>query len=225
MNVEGVCEARILKTRRLGMEQESLSVLLEFKSELPERVFLDYVSYRVREYVRAPLRCCWFQENGHVAAGCRRRTHRCRRCGKEGCMEDECTIKEQIVCFHCEVGALDCKRRKKEQEVERKRTHGRMSYAVAVKRVQVEKEKVGKEQARVQEIGKPDENLIRMERRHFLAFIAMVVICSRDLESKMERIKMVVDAAREFFGIMDVRGDEIQRILERGFGGGQMTEK
>ena len=38
-------------------------------------------------------------------------------------------------------------------------------------------------------------------------------------------IKMVVHAAKEILGIFDVEGDEMQGILEEGFGGNQKLEK
>ena len=58
---------RRLKSHREGKEQDSWSVLIEFAEALPERVYLDYVSYRVRAFERGPLRCYWCQEYGHVA--------------------------------------------------------------------------------------------------------------------------------------------------------------
>ena len=56
LEVEGVCGVKRLKSYRERKEQESLSVLIEFGEELPERVFLDYVSYRVRASKRVLLR-------------------------------------------------------------------------------------------------------------------------------------------------------------------------
>ena len=79
-------------------------------------MYLDYVSYRVRAFERGPLRCYWCQEYGHVAEVCRRGRNRCRRCGKEGCSEEDCKLTvEQAVCLHCEgnheAGAKQCERR------------------------------------------------------------------------------------------------------------------
>ena len=123
-----------LKSHREGKEQDSWSVLIEFAEVLPERVYLDYVSYRVRAFERGPLRCYWCQEYGHVAAVCRRGRNRCRRCGKEGCSEEDCELTvEQAVCLHCggnhEAGAKQCERRIKESEIERTRMKSKISYA------------------------------------------------------------------------------------------------
>ena len=54
LEVEGVCGARWLKSHREGKEQDSWSVLIEFAEVLPERVYLDYVNYRVRAFERGP---------------------------------------------------------------------------------------------------------------------------------------------------------------------------
>ena len=58
-----------------------------------------------------------------------------------------------------------------------------------------------------------------------LAFIAMVINCASEIETKSEKIKMVVHAAKDILGIFDVEGDEIQGILEKGFGGNQKLGK
>ena len=131
LEVEGVCGAKRLKSYREGKERESLSVLMEFGEELPESVFLDYVSYRVRAFERGPLRCYWCQDYGHVAAVCRRGRNRCRRCGKDGCSVEDCELTiEQAVCIHCKsnhkVGAKKCQRRRMECEVERTRAANKM---------------------------------------------------------------------------------------------------
>ena len=73
----------------------------------------------VRAYERAPLRCYWCQDYGHVAAVCRKMVHRCRRCGKENWSEEECVLtKERVVCYHSggnrEAVAKECERRKRE---------------------------------------------------------------------------------------------------------------
>ena len=144
LEVEGVCGARWLKSHREGQEQDSWSVLIEFAEALPERVYLDYVSYRVRAFERGALRRYLCQEYGNVAAVCRRGRNRCRRCGKEGFSEEECEITvEQTVCLHCggnhEAGAKQCERRIKESEIERTRVLSIISYAEATRRVREEK--------------------------------------------------------------------------------------
>ena len=76
-----------------------MSVLIEFGEELPERVFLDYVSYRVRAFERGPLRCYWCQDYGHVAAVCRRTG--AGDVGRTGAQKKTDLTIEQAVCIHC----------------------------------------------------------------------------------------------------------------------------
>ena len=217
--VEGVCGARRLKSHREGKEQDSSSVLIEFVEALPERVYLDYVSYRVRAFERGPLRCYWCQEYGYVAVVCRRGRNRCRRYGKEGCSEEDCKLTvEQAVCLHCggnhKAGAKQCERRIKESKIERTRVKSKISYAEATRRVREEKGTGRKEPDRSGTVGKQRESLI-MDRRRFLPFISMVLNCASEIETKSERIKMVVHAAKEILGIFDVKGDEIHKIFEK----------
>ena len=212
---------------------KSLSVLIEFGEELPERVFLDYVSYRVRAFERGPLRCYWCQDYGHVVVVCRRGRNRCRRCGKDGCSEEDCELTiEQAVCIHCKsnhkVGAKKGQRRIMECEVERTRATNKMSYVEATRRVREGNGTGMKEQDRpgpVEKQRKSDRDSLIMDRRRFLAFIAMVINCASEIETKSEKIKMVAHAAKEILGIFNVEGDEIQGILEKGFGGNQNLGK
>ena len=79
--VEGVCEARRLSRYREGQREQTKSICLTFEGELPERIDVHYVTYRVRTY-RGPIRCFCCQEYGHVASLCRG-VRRCGRCGGE----------------------------------------------------------------------------------------------------------------------------------------------
>lgn len=84
-NITGasVKDVRRLKFVRNNEKIDSLSVVLNFDEvKLPERVFLGFVSYTVRQYVPPPLRCYKCQKFGHVAAVCRGK-QRCARCGGE----------------------------------------------------------------------------------------------------------------------------------------------
>ena len=114
--LEGVCEARRMMTRRAGEWEESMSICLTFEGELPERVYQDYVCYRVRPFQAAPLRCFCCQEYGHVAAVCRAQRRSCGNCGKAECVKRRCE-KEQAKpkCLHCEgehhAGSVKCPRR------------------------------------------------------------------------------------------------------------------
>ena len=99
---------------------------------------------------------------------------------------------------------------------------GKISYAEATRRVREDKGTGRKELDRSGTVGKQrecDRESLIMDRRRFLAFIAMVLNCVSEIETKSERIKMVVQQAKDILGIFDMKGDQIQEILEKGFGG------
>ena len=63
LEVSGVSEARRLTRFRNGEREKTNSVRLTFEGNIiPERVYFDYVCYRVRPFERAPLRCYRCQE-------------------------------------------------------------------------------------------------------------------------------------------------------------------
>ncbi|XP_044062409.1 uncharacterized protein LOC122880942 [Siniperca chuatsi] len=212
--VEDVCEAKWLTRFRNGEEEDSNSVCLTFEGELPERVDVDYVCYRARPYERAPLRSFCCQEYGHVAAGCRG-GRRCGRCGKDNCNVEECKVeKEQAKCLHCEgnhhTGPAQCPKRIKEVKMNKIRAEKGSSYAEAAKSkmVVVQKEKEQK--------GNGDNQSISVDKKRFLAFIAMVINCAAEIKGKSERIKMVLDAARRFLNVVDTSGEDLDVTLREG---------
>ena len=93
-----------------------------------------------------------------------------------------------------------------------------LSYAEAVKRVEGREERT----RRQAEVEQPREEAERhtsifMDRKRFLAFIAMVINCAVEIEGKSERIKMVLDAARRFLDVVDVSGEDLDNTLREGF--------
>ena len=60
-------------------------------------------------------------------------------------------------------------------------------------------------------------NMICMDKKRFLAFIAMVINRAASMTGKTERIEMVLDAAKKFLDV-DVTGTEIDKILRDAFG-------
>lgn len=53
-----VVKATRLPTQRKGVRIDSMSVVLEFENVMSKRVRMEYLSYDVREFIPAPLRCC-----------------------------------------------------------------------------------------------------------------------------------------------------------------------
>lgn len=75
-NVKG---GKIRNARRMtiknGEKRETETVLIEFEGEvLPQRIFIGYMSYPVKEYVQKPIRCFNCQRFGHIAKVCRGKT-------------------------------------------------------------------------------------------------------------------------------------------------------
>ena len=104
----------------------------------------------------------------------------------------------------------------------RRETRGQISYAEAVKRVE---EKVT-EQAEMEseEEKAADKNLnVILDKRQFLAFIAMVINCAADIKTKSEIIKMVLDAAKRFLNVVDVTGEDLDNTLREGFASTQTS--
>ena len=44
----------------------------------------------------------------------------------------------------------------------------------------------------------------------------MVINCAVDIQSKSERIKMVLEAARRYLDVLDVTGEDLDNILREG---------
>jgi hypothetical protein len=86
---------KILKMTRLpkfssGRKEESLMIKVDFAgTSLPDRMFIDFFSYPVREYSPPPIMCYNCQRFGHMANGCTAK-QRCLVCGNEH-RKNECT--------------------------------------------------------------------------------------------------------------------------------------
>ena len=97
------------------------------------------------------------------------------------------------------------------------RKEEKMSYAEAVKRLEGD--------GNVIEQTHPEENVnkcnagqnICLDKRRFLAFIAMVINCAVEIQSKSERIKMILDAATRFLDVADISGEDLDDTLREGF--------
>lgn len=52
-----VMKATRLQMTRNWVRKDGLSVLLEFENVMPKKIRMGYLSYDVREYSQAPVRC------------------------------------------------------------------------------------------------------------------------------------------------------------------------
>ena len=218
----GVEKVRRMSRFKDGRKELTQSVMLTFCGDLPERIYVDYITYRVRPFESGPLRCFCCQEYGHAAAVCRG-VKKCGRCGVVGC-DSSCEQEKEPECIHCKgkhhTGALECPRRKKETNVKRIREKRGISYAEAVRRTEgkeSEERRVVGEVAEQREERRNATEVISVDKKCFLAFIAMVINCAVEITGKSERIKMILDAARRFLKVDDVSGEDLDNVLREGF--------
>ena len=90
-----------------------------------------------------------------------------------------------------------------------------MTYAQAVARMEGSNER--RTQQQPEEMVTRTERGIYMDRKKFLAFIAMVINCALEIQGKSERIKMILDAAKRFLDVHDVSGEDLDNVLRDGF--------
>ncbi|KAL0973670.1 hypothetical protein UPYG_G00209270 [Umbra pygmaea] len=239
-----VVGARRLGSRALGLDKVSPTVLLEFGGPLPRRVYSGCLSFYVREYVPSPLRCFNCQRMGHVAAVCRGQG-RCGRCG--GAHEyGKCGVGAVVRCCNCGGGHSaafgGCVVQQKAAEAQRVKLVDGVTYAEAVRRVgglgvgvQVAQERaVGP----VLEEGECERRVVLSEkckhecvvgkdtlvvgRVEFLAFLCSVVNVCSQVKGRNARIDVVVGAARDFMGVIDVTGEMVHELMKgKGTGEGR----
>lgn len=53
-----------------------------------------------------------------------------------------------------------------------------------------------------------------MDKKGFLAFIAMVINCAIEVKGRSERINMVSEAARRFLNIVDISEEDLDTLLK-----------
>lgn len=215
-NIKGgnVIEAKRLQRNREGNKEESLSVMLRFESGgvLPSKVMIGYVCFRVREYVRAPMRCYNCQRYGHIASVCRAKK-RCAHCGEEH-EYGKCGRGVEAKCCNCggahNVAYGGCEVRKRAVEIQKERDGNKLSYAEAVKKVDSRKKKESEEKElwkdrtrnEEKESKKSDDTMI-VSKKSFVLFMAEVINCSAQTERRTEKIPIIVRAADRF---LDIKG-------------------
>ena len=110
-------------------KEPSLSVKINFNGqELPTRVYIGSISFKVRRYNLPPLRCFKCQMFGHMANGCTRE-ERCNICSGNHNMRD-CTT-NIVKCANCgashSASSRNCPLNKEAVEIEKLR-HRRVNF-------------------------------------------------------------------------------------------------
>lgn len=222
-----VSEVKRLKTKRDGEICNSLSVMIVFEEEqLPDRVFVGYMSYDVKLYIPPPLRCYKCQRFGHTAAVCRAKK-RCSKCGGEHEYED--CDKDYKRCCNCggehSAAYQGCEFSKRAKEVQRVKVTQGISYSEAVRKVPkvvpVPKQGESNESQNVM----PANNRVRcnnvnldndglvINKGEFVLFMAEIINCSAQTQSRTARIKIIVKAAEKYLGIKGLLWETVRDNL------------
>ena len=92
---------RMFKRGPQGSEP-TLSVLLTYSegASIPDKVYIDYLFFKVRPFVATPIRCFKCQRFGHVTSSCRSQKTACPTCGG-GHTFETCPNKESPHCTNC----------------------------------------------------------------------------------------------------------------------------
>ena len=91
-----------IKKKINGILTNTTAMVLEYESEedIPERISIDYLFYRIRDYIPSPIRCYKCQRFGHTQNKCRNISPVCAKCtGKH--LSENCTISENLKCANC----------------------------------------------------------------------------------------------------------------------------
>lgn len=198
------------KTRREGVEESSTAVLIFFKDEIqPQRVYLGFMAYQVRPYVRPPLRCYKCQRFGHVAAVCRGEG-KCGKCG-EGHDRSECTSSD-AKCCNCggnHVAAYrGCGAYIQAQQVENIKKTEHLSYSEAVRKVKVSRS--GNSQVSSFNVAESNKGVGRVSDSHFvvdktgfLAFLVEILWAVRQVKTSSD-IKAIISKEADRFLSVEV---------------------
>ena len=117
---------RFNKEKASGRKEPSSSVRIDFDGEtIPDKVYIDQITFTVRQYNRAPLRCYNCQYPGHMSNGCTR-PPACNLCAGPHPMR-ECTS-QTMKCVNCKgphpASSNECPWNKDAREIEKLRQSG-----------------------------------------------------------------------------------------------------
>ena len=225
-NIEGGEVTDVKRFRSKEGARGDPPVLLTFKeSQLPDRVCLGSMVYRVREYIRPPLRCYNCQRYGHIADACHGK-RKCAKCGGDHGIK-ECDA-DSSKCANCggNHGAADkdCEHTIQARKVQVVKERDSVTYAEAVKiatRESGEERRQGKvvqgNQSTVP--SKYPSDMLVMSKESFLSFVVEVLAAAKSIFSKensnsSDTVREVVGAANRFLGEGQVPEKLYQYIAE-----------
>lgn len=219
-NVKGgkVVNAHRLKSVVEGVRKDTETVVIEFQGEgIPKRVMLGVMSYIVREFIPGPVRCFNCQRFGHVATRCREKC-RCARCG--GNHEyGKCEEGVKPKCCNCGEGHSaafrGCEVLKREMVIQKRRVEEKITYAEAAKLVRDQNTKQSDQPGDAVRRNKDvSEDYMIIEKKKFVTFIAGVINGTAGIESKTQKIQVVVIAAIRHLGLVGLTWEEVRDELQ-----------
>ena len=241
-NIKG---AEVVEVKRFRSREGARSdppVLLTFRDlQLPSRVLLGSMAYRVAEYIRPPLRCYKCQRYGHIADACRG-VQRCAKCGGDHGIK-ECTA-EAPKCPNCggdhTAAYRECEHTVRARKVQEVKDRDKITYAEAAKRVSKEGGVEGRGGAMLggglhgNEPGTSrgpsvPPGMLVMSKEAFLGFIVEVLAEAKKLFAKDECnesdalgciVRRVAGAAGRFLGVKQ-GPEELHSYFSKNKGGGQ----
>lgn len=219
-NLKGgkVVDAHRLKAVVEGVRKDTETVVIEFQGEgIPKRVMLGVMSYIVREFIPGPVRCFNCQRFGHVATRCRE-TSRCARCGGNHDY-GKCEEGAKPKCCNCGEGHSaafrGCEMLKKEMVIQKKRVEEKLSYAEAAKLVRNQNSKQSAQTGEAARGNKDiSEDYMIIEKKKMVTFIAGVINGTAGIESKTQKIQVVVIAAIRHLGLVGLSWEEVRDELQ-----------
>lgn len=112
MTIEEFKEEAALKFKTGRKDSRKTNHVLEVSPRLwysllqKERVYIEFESLRVKDFVRVP-RCFTCHDLGHTSGQCKKKEQVCYRCGKTGHIQTACN-NQKAGCIPCSYRRLDC---------------------------------------------------------------------------------------------------------------------
>lgn len=222
-NIKGGSVVGVMRFKRKEGDERDSPVLLTFAGNvLPEVMYLGSMAYRVREYIRPPLRCFNCQRFGHTASSCRGK-RRCAKCGQEHEIK-ECKA-ETSRCCNCggdHMAAFrGCEHFIQAKQIQSNRDQNKVSYMEAVRRgggeIGAQNIKMSGSVIRSQRafpalpVMSPD--MLVLSRDAFLAFITDVLVGAKSTMKRSDMIKIVVGAAERFLGVSQLSPEKLHEYM------------
>ncbi|GFW78901.1 uncharacterized protein TNCV_2059221 [Trichonephila clavipes] len=138
--LDGFSGKGVIQVRRITIKKDTSiiptkHVILTFNSpKLPSTIKAGYLNYKIRSYIRNPLRCFKCQKFGHSQTACRGQLT-CSRCASVGHASSDCSLEQK--CVNCSqphsADSKLCPKWKIEKEIQTIKTNRNISYIEARK--------------------------------------------------------------------------------------------